>query len=327
MPRPVPNFQFMTDLALWVQSQFRKTMPGASLLAGSPASTHALMVDSGNRDFYVLDRTAHRILHSLPLPPRARFASDYADFVFSPAGNHLCGYNHRDSSFAVWSLSEGKLLSSIDGEGALSPKAVFLDEAHVVFADSNRVHTSTVYGKEVAVTRMPEETRDMAFFPMTRGELAFITVAVIQRKNLGSHIHVFRIEKGKIMGRSEGPYRERSARPGESKSVTLHELYNIPGSTSRSLVLCEEEHVRTTPADPWGVVEDRYLARICALDPTNIEFHEGELTIEGRHCLEIRNSELHLIDEIGRRRRVHCFPLRLENADWRLEGATARGGW
>lgn len=317
----------MTELALWVQGQFRKTMPGASMLAASPASRHALMVDRGNREFFVLDCGAKRILHSLPLPPRARYASDYSGFIFSPAGNHLGGYNFRDRSFAVWSLAEGKLLSSIDGEGDLSPAMVFLDEGHIVFADSNRVHVNTVFGKEISTVRLPDQTRDLAFFPMANGQQAFIAVAVIQRRNLGSHIHVFRIEKGKIAARSEGPYRERTEGPRETKAITLHELYNIPGSTTRSLVLCEEEHVRKEPRELDGIVEDRFLARICALDPTKVEFHEGELTIEGRHCLEISNSELHLVDEMGRRRRVHCFPLRLENADWRLEGAVTGAGW
>lgn len=327
MARPVPYSLYMTNLALSVQSQFRSGLPGASLLAATPSSAYALLVEMKNSHLYVLDRSAGRVLHPLELPPKARQASDFVGFIYSPSGNRVGAYNPRDSSFAFWSLDEGKLLSAIDGAGEFHGKLIFLDEDTVALADSHRISTRNVNGKELWGTRLPEETRDILLFTITGPTPILIAVAVVQRKNLGAHIHAFKVIKGVIEARSEGPYRERAQNPRESKSFRLCELYNIPGSTDRSLIVCDEECLVKEPDEMDGIPEFTYTTRLVAMDPLKAVFYEGEMKVPGRHCLEIQGEELRLIDEVGRHRRVQCFPLRLENADWRLEGAGLEPSW
>lgn len=327
MARPVPNSKYLTSLALSVQRQFRSGLPGASLLAATPNSNYGLLLDAKNKQFFVLDRAGGRILHPMDIPSRARQASDFDDFVFSPSGNIVAAYNTPDSSFAVWSLEEGRLLSHFDGEGVNPGRIAFLDEERIVIADSHRLSTRNLAGKEIVGTRLPEETRDLLMFPMKSTEPTLIVVAVVQRKNLGAHIHCFRIVQGRIEARSEGPYRERAQGPRENKVIRLRELYNIPGATDSSLVLCDEEIIQVTPATPEEVHTEDFKTRVNAINPQKATFYEDEITLTGRHCLEINGGELHLVDEFGRYRRVHCFPLSVENADWRLEGAGLEPSW
>ncbi|MCC5876058.1 MAG: hypothetical protein JJU11_07550 [Candidatus Sumerlaeia bacterium] len=327
MTRPVPNSKYLTTLALQVQRQFRSGLPGASLLAATPSSNYSLLLDAKNRQFFVLDRAGGRILHPLDIPPRSRQASDFDDFVFSPSGNTVAAYNSRDCSFAIWSLDEGRLLCHFDGEGEIPGRIAFLDEERIVTADSHRLSTRNLAGKEIHGTRLPEETRDLLMFPMVGADPVLVVVAVVQRKNLGAHIHCFRIIKGRIDVRAEGPYRERAQSPRESKTIRLRELLNIPGSTDNSLVLCDEEILQISPASPDGIHLEEFRTRVNAINPQKGTFYEGEITMTGRHCLEIYERELHLVDEHGRYRRVHCFPLAVENADWRLEGSGLEPSW
>jgi hypothetical protein len=320
MPRPVAYSRFLMQLALQTQEALYRTLPCVALLAASEESPYALLTLPDGQGFLVLDRRTMTVGERIPLPPRVRRASDYVRFVFNPAGSVVCGWNPLDGSFATWSLSESRQLGRMDGEGQIPGAMAFLDDRHVALCDSNRIHYFSVTGDKKGTTRLTDDLMGVQLFTI-HGAKPILVAGMVRKQTGGTQLLGMRIEEGVVKARGETARRAPMHQPRTRSRRSLHEIYNIPGSTQHSLILCEEE--RTDFLDESGeVVQVRYRTRLVAFDPSLASFHDGEVELEGRHCLELAGPELRLVDEYGRHRRVLTFPLRCEIADWRFEAQT-----
>ena len=320
MARPVPFSMFLTDLAIWVQKNLAGELQSPVLLAAEPWANFALIGSQSDHRIYVLDRRQGKLTMKLALPVGTRHATDFRRFLFSFDGLNVVAYNPKDYIFAAWALADGNLIHESKGVGQITPAMAFLTGGRVAVCDGPKVMTWQLEGELLHTSPVSDDLRSLVLFAPPSTKMVLIGVGVF-RKGLGSlTLHSFRMENGAISGRQDGPIRPRPESQHDKRTVTLHELQNIPGSTARILIVSEEERLeKRAPLTDWEY-DYEYTTRLMAIDPAAGRFHKGELEIEGRHCLQGEGGDLFLIDEMGRKRLITGFPLRLEKADWRLTG-------
>jgi hypothetical protein len=320
MARPVPHSLFMSDLARWVQHRLSTEIKGPALLAAEPWGVYALVTGWEDRQIHVLDRKRGVIARSLQLPPKARKGSDYRHFVFSPDGMVVAAYNAVDSTFVAWSMNDGDLLHTSEGVGRIPPAMAMLPGGRLAVCDGPRIHFYQLGGERLTTTPVSDDLRSLLMFATPGVRPQLVCVAVFRKGLGGHHLHTFVVDNGEITLRKEGPYRARPDDAHDNKTIMLRELVNIPGSTERILVVAEEERMERRAQTAEWEYDDEYRTRILAVDPKRGMFYPTEIELKGRHCLQIDNSELMLIDERGCRRKVIGIPLRVVAADWRLTG-------
>ncbi|CAN5300658.1 hypothetical protein BH09SUM1_BH09SUM1_09570 [soil metagenome] len=318
MSRPVPNALFMTELSAWGQKALRRTLPTPVLLAAQPWAPMAIFCGADEPDIHVLDRKKGELVRKLELPPGARKGTDFRHFNFSPDGLCAAAYNSLDSSFAVWSLVDGSLKNHAEGMKQIPPVMCFMPGGRIALCDGPKINTFTLGGTLLHTTPISDDLRSLLLFAPPSPRPVLVGVAVFRKGLGGHHLHSFHIENGIITGRQEGPYRPRPDKPDDNRLINLFELLNIPGSTERILVVSEEEKLEKKASHRDWEYDYEYTTRILAVDPRRGMFYPSEVELQGQHCLEQGDSELRVIDEQGRRRRVTGFPLMLQNADWRL---------
>lgn len=319
MARPVPNSTFLSDLARRIQKTLKRQINMPTLLAATPSSKIAVVAGMGEKCLHLFNQETGHVTVRLPLPPRTRSSLDYRAFRYHPNGRTLCGYNKYDGTFVVWSMEDGAIRNTIGGERKLAPAMEFIGELYVAVSDGSRVHVAEVGGPVKHHTFLSEDLRSITFYThLSKPNLLFV-VASVKRGKSGFSLICLHVQDGKILSSGEGPFRGATPEPGLERDLLLHELAHIPGSTQKVLVTLEEERLRPVEGLDEDARDDVFRTRLVGLDPLRPAFYRDELVLEGRFCLEASGSELHMVDELGRRRRVEGFPLRLTSIDWRLD--------
>jgi hypothetical protein len=309
----------MVDLAKWIQQNLREKVREPILIAAQPWANYAVVGSNHEAALYLLDRRQGKIVRRLSLPRRSEAGTDFREFSYSPDGLNVAAYDGKQKLFAAWSLADGELIQFTQGLGQIPPSIVFLSGGRLALCDGPRVNFYQL-GTNNAMYSTPvsDDLRSLVMFPLPSPQPVLIGVGSFRKGLGGFELHSLRIENGQLVREHEGPARPRPEGAHDKKSVTVHELLNIPGSTARILIVSEEECLeKRAPLTNWEY-DQEFSTRLLAVDPQTGRFLRGELAISGRHCLEVDGSELLLIDEMGRHRRVGGFPLRLENVDWRL---------
>lgn len=318
MARPHPYSLPMVALVKWAQKNLARQMKSPCVLACDFATNNSLLTSGDGAEIQVLDRRTGRLTRTLQMPPRARTAFDFRKFVFSDDGVFVAGYNPIEKMFAVWSMSDGDLKMACEGAGQIAPAMVFMPGGRIVICDGPRISTHMLTGELLHYTPTSDDLRSIALFAPPNPKPFIVAVGVF-RKGLGGHqMQSMRIENGIVTQKTEGPIRARPDKANVTRTIEIKEAINVPGLTARILVINQEERFEVKHDDPMDPPSERYITRLSAVDPAKGAFYSNEVTLEGRHCLEVAGAELHVVDEMGRFRRIAGFPFRLEEADWRL---------
>ena len=318
MSRPVPHSGFLTELSRKLRATALDSFGTPMLLAANPVGKVAILNDVGEPDLHLYDRKQARLTGKLALPPRWRKPADYRHFAFSDDGLYAAAYYPSDKSFAVWSIESGALVNQIQGDGVFVGRTTFLPGNQVVVCDGPWVSTYQVGGALLSRVKLPAEIHSAIIYSASGVQGAFILVGAFKIENRGHQLRSYVMQGGKIISTDEGPYRAGVIQRGDKKTVKFHEIFPVPGSTRRILVLSEEDRTEKESADYHSLEEDEYDTYLLAIDPSTGRFFPEELYLAGRFCLEMAGREIHLLDERGCRRRLHPFPLRVEVIDWRI---------
>ncbi|MCC6545952.1 hypothetical protein IT570_02195 [Candidatus Sumerlaeota bacterium] len=318
MARPVPHSNFLAELSKRLRATPLDSMRSPVLLAANPFGKMAIVNDAGAPDLHLYDRKTSQLAARLSLPARWRKPSDYRHFAFSDDGLHAAAYYPSDKSFAIWSVETGALVNQIQGDGKFIGRTTFLPGNQVVVCDGPWVNTHQVGGGSVARTKLAPELASVILYSASGVNGGIIAVGAFKMEQRGHQIRSFIMQDGKIINTADGPYRAGAVQRGHKKTVKFQEIYPIPGSTRRILILSEEECTEKEDAGYHSLEEDEYDTHLLAIDPSNGRFFPEEIYLAGRYCLEMEGREMHLLDERGFRRRIHPFPLRMEVIDWRI---------
>lgn len=319
MPRPTPNSQYLTRLATMVQKMHGEVIEEPTLLHATPGRALAVMGSRMKKKLFIIEQETGDITAELPMPERVRSPMDYRSFVFSDDDQHLGAYNRSIRHFTVWSFKDKKAINHVKGEGRSIPTMAFLPFGFFAIADGPRINIHRLGGAQDGYIQLSDELQSIRFIPSPHDPGLLVATASFRMADGGHSICCFHIRSNNVVASGDGPPRRPEGNGPVYSTTGLHEMAKIPGSTSKILVVLEEE--RETPVLPTGELDvaDRYQTRLLALDPMKCKFYRDDIRLEGRFCLESSGHELHLLDEWGRRRRVGGFPLKLETIDWRLE--------
>lgn len=319
MAKPVPYSQTLTSLARRVQKTQRHAVNMPTLLAANKSGSLAVLAGTEDPCLHVFDSESGKVVNDLPLPQKAARGADFRSLTFNNEGSYLCGYNPQTRIFAVWSLKESKLINEIDGEGVLPAAITFLHGDKVAVADSPRICIHRIGGDQTSVSYVAEELVSIRLFAPEKDTTVLLGIGVFAKKLGGHLISSFHIRHGSIVAGREGPNRPYPKDKNLKSMVRLQECARMPGLKSEMLVYLEEEEV--TRYDPSGmyILNREFKTRLFALDPISCKFVSETKVFDGRYCLEEAEGELHLLDELGRKRRLVGFPLQTQNIDWRLE--------
>ncbi|MEO8377697.1 MAG: hypothetical protein ABI579_08490, partial [Candidatus Sumerlaeota bacterium] len=309
---------FLTDLARRLRATQLDSIQTPVLLAANPVGKIAILNDAGAADMHLYDRKLSRLTEKLALPPRWRKPSDYRNFAFSDDGLYAGAYYPSDKSFAIWHMETGALANQIQGEGNFIGRMAFQPGNQVAVCDGPWLNTYQVGGGLTVRTKLPPEIQSVIIYSASGVDGGIIVVGAFKMEQRGHQLRSYVMQGGKIIATDDGPYRAGTVQRGDKKTVKFQEIFPVPGSTRRILILCEEDCTEKEAADYHTLEENEYDTYLLALDPTNGRFFPEELYLSGRYCLEMAAREMHLLDERGFRRRVNSFPLRLEVIDWRI---------
>ncbi len=321
MPRPVPYSTHMAALARKIQKEQKSAIINPTLLAVDQQHKFAVVAGKEDPTLCILNLETNKVQVELELPSRCRSGLDFRNFQFSDDHKYLCGYMNSRKTFILWNIENGKVAFEKKGEGKLNPTCCFLPNELVAVADGPRINIYKLDGDQDSYVTLSKEMESVTLFSATHDPGLLALVASFKQAS-GKHVIVcFHIKDGSVASSGEGPTRDGSTSAMEDCNISLKEMMQIPGATSKILIILEEETREAVALDESEILPDhRYVTRLMALDPANCRFYEDEITFEGRYCLEISKGELHFLDEWGRRRRVNGFPMKVENIDWRLEG-------
>lgn len=319
MPRPTPNSQYLTRLATMLQKMHGAAIEEPTLLHATPGRRLAVMGSRRKKNLFVFEQETGDIIVELPMPERVRSAMDYRAFVFSEDEKLIGAYNRSIRHFTVWSFEQKKPVNHIKGEGRANPTIAFLPFGFFAISDGPRINMHRVGGAQDGYIQLADELQAIHFIPSPHDPGLLTAVASFQLGNDGHSICCFHIRNNNVVASGDGPPRRSQDHHPMQRITSLHEMKKIPGSTSKVMVVLEEERSTDLLEDGSLDVADNFQTRLLALDPVKCKFYRDDIRLEGRFCLESSGEELHLLDEWGRRRRVGGFPLKLETIDWRLE--------
>ena len=321
MSRPVPHSRYLTKLAHRVRTVFREELSLPTLLYAHYGTALTVLADERGDCLYTAVAKPVQLLSRLALPAGMARAKDLRAFSMSGDLRLLAAYDRVSKQFAVWSVTDGKMLNVVAGCGEVAPAIAFLDRERVAVCDGGKVTVHAVGGGFLYFTELPKGVRSVRLHvPKAAAAGTVIAAGVFQQGRGGHQLRSLRMETGRVLLDREGPYRPRPEPAGVQSRVQLHELLTVPGSTKELLVALEEEERQYEAANHHHAVVKNHATRLLAVDPLSGEFLPGEAEIPGRQCLERRGSGLHLVDEIGRRREVTGPPMAVRSIDWRLAG-------
>lgn len=319
MARPTPHCGFLTDLAQSLDLFNTAPLKKPLLLSAAPASKYAVLAAEGGGTLHLFDRKANRIQCTINAPRRSGKPADYRGFVFSDNEAHFGYYIAPEKTFIVCAVTDGKVLNQFKGEGLLPGVLCFLSETRLAVSDGPRVAVHQIGGKQLFYTKLSDDLTSIILSKASGLEHGIIAAGVFRKEETGGYqLKSFVIQEGKILGTDDAPYRPGPMEEADLKNGTLHELLPSPSGLKKLLVLNEEERTIKNADSSQSFEENQYVTHVHALDPANGRFLHEELHFPGRHCLQLTDRELHLLDERGCRRRVALLPLRTELIDWRL---------
>lgn len=325
MTRPRPYSKFLTETAQWCRQALQSKLLLPTLLAADESSQLAVVCPARQRELYVLGRQQGKIARKLPLPETNQLPVHLSNWEYSPDGMNVCAYDRMSNTFHAWSLTDGELILSSKGDGQMPPAMLFMTGGRLAICDGPVLHVYQLGGEELYNFPVGNDVRGLVMHSPLNPK-PILNIVYVTRMGLGGYqIDSLRLENDTVIHKQEGPIRRRPERQDDKRIIRLTQLINIPGSTAKILILSEEEELETRASnknseDGEWEYDQHFVTRLHALDPQTARFYKEEITLDGQHCLEFHRGELHVMDELGRRRSLTGIPLRLESADWRLSG-------